>query len=226
MITTSTRGVGINRNIGLLLAEGDIVLFGDDDMEYEQDVFQIARNAFDEIPEADIIIFNLKYKDVKGSANKRRTNSRVKKIGRLSYQNYGAPRIAIRLSSQRAANIWFSTLFGGGAKYNAGEDVLFLQSALKARLNIFSFPCTIATTDLSNSSWNRGYNKKFFFDKGALFAALSSRLFSLLIVQYAVRHSEIYSEIGLTEALRLMFEGARAFKAGAVYSDVYFDAKN
>ena len=34
MITTDTRGVGVNRNIALLHAAGDILLFADDDICY------------------------------------------------------------------------------------------------------------------------------------------------------------------------------------------------
>ena len=34
MITTATRGVGLNRNLALLAADGDILLFADDDVVY------------------------------------------------------------------------------------------------------------------------------------------------------------------------------------------------
>ena len=59
MITTSTRGVGLNRNIGLLAATRDIVLFSDDDMIYRDDMPQAVEEAFASLPTADIIIFGV-----------------------------------------------------------------------------------------------------------------------------------------------------------------------
>ena len=41
MITTNTRGVGINRNIALMYANADICLFADDDVTYVNNVFEI-----------------------------------------------------------------------------------------------------------------------------------------------------------------------------------------
>ena len=38
MITTETRGVGINRNLALTYAKGEICLFADDDVTYNDDV--------------------------------------------------------------------------------------------------------------------------------------------------------------------------------------------
>ena len=38
MLTTDTRGVGVNRNMALQYAKGDICLFADDDVTYHDDV--------------------------------------------------------------------------------------------------------------------------------------------------------------------------------------------
>ena len=52
MISTDTRGVGINRNIGLMNAQADILLIADDDMKYVDDYEQIVQRAFREVPDA------------------------------------------------------------------------------------------------------------------------------------------------------------------------------
>ena len=59
MITTSDRGVGRNRNIALAYASEEICLFADDDMVYEPNYVEIIKKAFNELPKADIIIFNI-----------------------------------------------------------------------------------------------------------------------------------------------------------------------
>jgi hypothetical protein len=57
MITTPTRGVGLNRNIALMASEADVVLFADDDMAYRDEMPEVVCRAFEELPQADVLIF-------------------------------------------------------------------------------------------------------------------------------------------------------------------------
>lgn len=59
MITTDTRGVGVNRNIALLHATGDILLFADDDVCYADGYADGVRRAYAQYPDADMIIFSM-----------------------------------------------------------------------------------------------------------------------------------------------------------------------
>ena len=59
MVTTSTRGVGINRNLLLSYADAEICLMADDDVCYNDDYAETVLAAFDRHPNADIILFNL-----------------------------------------------------------------------------------------------------------------------------------------------------------------------
>jgi len=58
MITTDTRGVGINRNTALMYAQGEICLFADDDVTYDDDMEQRVLAEFDSHPDADVMIFH------------------------------------------------------------------------------------------------------------------------------------------------------------------------
>ena len=59
MITTTTRGVGRNRNIGLEAADGDVLLLSDDDVVYRDDMPTEVLRAFAECPQADVMIFGM-----------------------------------------------------------------------------------------------------------------------------------------------------------------------
>lgn len=123
MITTDTRGVGVNRNIALLHATGDILLFADDDICYADGYADGVRRAYAQHPDADMILFSLDI--TQGGRVIRRIKNRD---GRLHFHRalrYGTCVCSIRRDSQRRANIWFSTLFGGGTNYAHGEDTLF-----------------------------------------------------------------------------------------------------
>lgn len=210
MISTDTRGVGINRNIGLMNAQADILLIADDDMVYVDDYDQIVQRAFREIPDADAIIFNI---DSIGNSMSRRVNQKIKRIHFFNALNYGAARIAVKTSALRRENIWFNTNFGGGTQYSAGEDTLFICDMLKRGLRLYTYPKTIATVDQTTSTWFDGYTEKYFFDKGALYKALSKKHYLLLCVQDILRHPSTYkdSSVSTKEKFRLMFNGANAY---------------
>ena len=61
MLTTATRGVGKNRNLALVLAAGEILLFADDDLTYEEDMPETISRAYKEFPKADMILFGIRY---------------------------------------------------------------------------------------------------------------------------------------------------------------------
>ena len=208
MVTTTTRGVGANRN---LYASGDICVLADDDMIFDKNYEQTVYRAFTEIPEADILIFNL---DTIGEITRnRRNNTKITKVNRFNVMNYGAARVAFKLNSIRKANLFFSVLFGGGCPYSSGEDTLFLYTALKKGLKIYTYPKRIATVTQTTSSWFEGYTDKYFRDKGALYYALTSNkiTYNLLCVQDAIRHQKLYKRKVL-DILHLMIEGMNTYK--------------
>ncbi|HAZ18610.1 MAG TPA: hypothetical protein DCY75_00365, partial [Clostridiales bacterium] len=63
-------------------------------------------------------------------------------------------------------------------------DTLFLHSCLQKGLKIYAVPDSIATlSDERESTWFRGYNEKYYYDKGVLFAAVSKFWAPFLCVQ-------------------------------------------
>ncbi len=217
MVTTQTRGVGINRNMALLYADGDYLLFSDDDLEYVSGYEKIVEQAFERLPRADAIIFNV---ITVGYDYGRRKNKKIKRIRWYNSFNYGTARIAVRRNSVKRENIMFSTNFGGGTKFSAGEDTLFINSMLRKGLKIFTYPVVIATVDQSTSTWFKGYNDKFYYDKGALFSAISKVWAKPLCLQYLIRHKQ-HKESGISffRAYKLMKQGIKGYKTLREYSE-------
>ena len=54
-------------------------------------------------------------------------------------------------------------------------------------------------------------NEKYFFDKGALFCAISKSLRHLLFLQYLIRHKEVLTNIKFIHAYKLMINGANSY---------------
>lgn len=182
------KGVGLNRNNALMRATGEYCLFADDDMVYEDDYVEKVEKAFQNLKDADVIIFNLKEENP--------TRFIIKKITKVNYFNYlryGTARIAVKLESIRENGIFFNQCFGGGAKYCHGEDNLFLTDCLKKELKIYAVPEYIATlTEERDSSWNHGYDEKYLKDQGRLYYAISKKYWKLLCLQDIIRRRKEY----------------------------------
>lgn len=204
------RGVGRSRNAALMRAKGDICLMADDDMVYVNDYPHLVEEAYKRHPDADMIIFNVRIH------TKDATIEKVKKSGKVNFFNslkYGTVTFTFKKESIYKKTIFFSLLFGGGAKYSNGEDSIFLWDCLKKGLKVYAVEDTIADVYNEESSWFTGYNEKFFFDRGALFEALSPRNSRWLIYQYALRKNRQYQDdMPMNESIRLMQKGAHEFR--------------
>lgn len=208
MITTKTRGVGMNRNIALENADADIVLLADDDMKYVPGYRKIVINAFKKVPDADALIFNL---DTIGQDMKRRQNSKIRRVHIWNAFNYGAARIAVKRKCLDDRHILFNLNFGGGTIYSSGEDTLFIGDMIKHKLKIYTYPITIAAVDQTSSTWFGGYNRKYFYDKGALFAALDRKFAFAFSMQDIIRHKDIYRDLGFKEMVKEALAGIRGY---------------
>lgn len=202
VFNTETKGVGINRNIALMNSKADIALLADDDIEYNKNYEEIILNEFEKHPKADIIIFNLENRD------KERTRYTIKKWKRVRKHNclrYGAVRIAFKTDRIKEKNIYFSLLFGGGAKYSSGEDSLFILECIRKHLKIFCSPQYIGIINKGESSWFSGYNEKFFYDKAKFFKVAYGKLAYFICIQQIIRHKDIYCKnIKLLDVLDIM----------------------
>ena len=201
------RGVGLNRNNALMRADGDICLFADDDMVYTDDYVQVVTKAFEQCPDADVLVFNL-IEPVK-------TRCVIEKLSRVNYLNflrYGTARVAVKKESVRKHGIYFNQCFGGGTEHCHGEDNLFLAACLQKGLKMYAVPAFIAElTEERPSSWNAGYDEKYLRDQGVLYRTMSRRFWKLLCLQDAVRHKGEYG-MPWTKAYSVMLAGVSWFE--------------
>lgn len=168
-VCSTERGVGRSRNRAILLSDADILVFADDDVEYFDDYEQRIISEFERNPSKSLITFNLT------SLNPERYEYIVrnrKKLHQYNCLKYGAFRIAIKRKALLKNNIFFSLLFGGGAKYQAGEDNLFITNCLNVGIRGLASSVHIGTVQQKSSTWFKGYNEKYYKDRGALFGAM------------------------------------------------------
>ncbi|MBV6371494.1 hypothetical protein IGJ74_002388 [Enterococcus sp. AZ009] len=205
----SEKGVGRSRNNALMRASDDIIVMADEDEVFVDGYEKIINEAYSKYPDADMIIFNVRVHQ----GNKIRETT--KKEGKVKFYNslkYGTVTFTFKRNSILKKNLSFSLLFGGGTRYGSGEDTLFLWSALKTKLKIYSIPITISDVYNDMSSWFEGFNKKYYVDKGALYQALGGKLSFFLILQFWLRRYDSSNNVKRIEALKYMLQGAKNFK--------------
>ncbi len=211
MYSWNEKGVGLNRNNLLLRGDSEIILFADDDVVYDDGYVDIVLKAFDEHPEADGITFDVVPVPDTINPDLNKTWHRIRWYNSLKY---GAPRLAIRTKVLKEKNIYYSLLFGGGAKYSSGEDSLFIYQLIHAGVRLYACPARIGSVTFV-MTWFDGYTEKYFLDKGVLFYFLSHQFASLLCIQYCVRRQRLFKEAySCSEAYRLMLKGIDQYKKG------------
>lgn len=203
------RGVGLSRNSALMRADDTLCLFADEDIVYDGGYAEQIEKAFAQHPEADLLLFNVRV------AEARRTywNEGEKRIRWYNYGRYPAYSIAARTEALHKANVSFSLLFGGGAKYSNGEDSLFLKDCLRAGLCIVAVPMVIGEEKERESTWFHGYNDKFFKDRGVLYHFLYGRMAVPFSLRFLLAHGkEMCGETGWKQAFSLMRDGIKEGK--------------
>lgn len=205
-LSFAERGVGKSRNHALMRADSDICLFSDEDIVYEPDYEQKIIAEFEKNPKADMLIFNIAVEE------SRRTyyNTERKRVHFYNCGRYGAVSFAFRTARLKESGVTFSLLFGGGAKYSNGEDSLFIKDFMKKGYRVYTAPVLIGREEAGESTWFEGYQDKFFFDRGVLYAFLYGSLAYPMAVRFLLAHkNRMCREKTVKEALSLMKRGIR-----------------
>ena len=208
MISTDTKGLGVSRNLAILNSKADIIIFADDDEVFTDNYSKDVKEAFVNNPDVDIFIFRtIIYQDGKEII-------KVKEEKDLKIYNalrYGSVHFAIKRDSIAKKNIHVSTYFGAGTDNGSGEDSIFLADCIRNKLKVRSNLKTIAKVYNDGSTWFKGYDEKFFYDKGKLAKALFPITYRIYIEQFIRRKKEFTKDIGEKKARRKMIQGAKDF---------------
>ena len=216
MISTATKGVGINRNIAMNLAKSEYVFIVDDDMVFYDGVNEIMGRALQTYPDADVILFNFDFEDADHSIR-----PRMKSGGRVHITNclhHGICCTLVKSAAIRKKNISFSTLFGGGCKYGSGEDSLFFLDCVRKGLRIYTYAESVGKNVYRESTWFKGYCEKYFYDKGAWIACAFPWLKHLVKWYFAIRYIP-FTELSFHTIVREINSGIKGFKVLAPYQE-------
>lgn len=208
-IETTERGLSKSRNKAIKNATSDICIFCDNDVEYQKNYEQLILEEYQRHPEYDIIIFHIESK-----VHPVPCYSSARRLSYLTCGKIFSPEISFRRKSIQG--IWLNERIGAGTKYLMGEENAFLYECLRQGLKIYYVPKQIAKLRYEPSTWDTGFNARFFIARGASFEAMTAHFSLLLIFQYAIRKYKLYkTQMSLVKAARYMIMGRKAYRKEA-----------
>lgn len=211
-INSDTRGVGKSRNLGITYSheDADIILFSDEDVVYNDSYCQKVLNFFESNPKCSLAVFNIL------SLNSERPEFQIKKVEKLYHFNclrYGAARIAVKRKLLLEKGVMFSVLFGGGGRYQAGEDNLFITQCIRKGFDCYTCPEVIGTAEQKESTWFKGYNEKYYADRGALFQAMFRKTAMVYLLLMNIKEQfRKKSNISFLKRLKYSYLGMQDYK--------------
>ena len=165
MISTQERGLSKSRNMALQHAQGMICQLCDNDEILAEHYRETILNAYRELPNADVIVFNVN----RINYSMKKSYYRIEGIRPAPfYRTYPSVMITFRRESLLHTGIRFDEQFGSGSCFGGGEDSLLIRDMRRAGLKIFEHPAVIATIDYGRfgSQWFHGYDSKYFYNLG------------------------------------------------------------
>lgn len=205
-INTKQRGLSKSRNMALSYATGDICLIADDDLVYNDGYEKEVKNAFERCNKADIIAFGI------NRVYQTHTTIDAAKRERRAPKNkyYSSVKLAFLRKSIVKTGLFFNTFIGAGTPYGSGEESLFLRNARKKRLVIYETDKVLSVVSFLNSTWFKGYDEGYYFNKGVFLAAAYGRLAGLYKWYFIIQSRKI-SKLKWTQVNKCLKEGIKKY---------------
>lgn len=159
MLRTNTRGLSKSRNLAIQHAVGDVCLLCDDDEQLDSSYEKIILNAYEALPDADIICFRI-------SNQPSRLTQKTQRLTKWTAMRIASWQITFRRESILKRGIQFDENMGAGTGNGGGEEVKFLRNCIKAGLKAYYVPKSIGTVAQTDSTWFRGFDRDFFYKRG------------------------------------------------------------
>lgn len=166
-IKSNTKGLSIARNIGLKHVNGDIITLSDDDCWYKEDSLQFVKEFFEK-NNSDIACFQ--YYDIdKKKYPREYPKQAIYDFNKMRVLKQASIDIYINISKVKDYNIGFDERFGVGAKYNSGEENIYLMDLKRLGYKFDYYPRVLAYHEVKEVDY---LDDKSFVDKAALFKRL------------------------------------------------------
>lgn len=210
VLSVEEKGLSRSRNMLLDNADGDILIIGDDDVEYLDGYLDAIKRAYEKYADADIIVFRFTHE--KGKETRVRYTEDVK-VTMQNISKFASVEITFKRESILNSGVRFNNNIGLGTKFPSGEENAFLADALRAGLKIYHVPVTICIAEEALKINDNYDTLNYLKDKGASFYCIYKKAFSLYALAFIVlKKKSHFKDVSILKAFSLMQKGKREYK--------------
>jgi glycosyltransferase involved in cell wall biosynthesis len=152
LVELKSRGVAKSRNAALKYASGKYLIFGDDDITFDEAGLDALINYFEANPNCAIILAQTS--DETGALRKSYP-SKPHKLSKYNSAKAATYEMMVRVDAVRGAGVTFDENFGAGAENYLGDEYIFIADALNKGLKGDFLPVRVAIhpKESSGSTW-------------------------------------------------------------------------
>ncbi len=173
-------GLSKSRNLAIKHAIGDICLIADDDVEYLSSMPEIILQAYQRLPEAAAITFQIKTNDGKAYRNYNLRSEALKQKRQIL--NVSSIEVSFKLKAIKGHDILFNEMFGLGSNYVLGEECLFLNEVLSVGEKAFYVPKQIVKHSFERST-QRLDTRRLVINKAAVYQLIYPKTYKVHIAK-------------------------------------------
>lgn len=207
VLSTTQRGLTKSRNMAIRNARADVCLLCDDDEVFVPNYEQKVLSAYENLPQADVIIFKMVNRPPSFP-------DRIQELKFPKTMKVSSWQISFRRQRLLDSGVRFDELLGAGTGNGAEEELKFLLDCEKAGLKMYYVPTEIASVGQEQSTWFSGFTETFFENRGATTRYILGFVpAAAYAVYYVVRKKKLYKgQITPVKALSATFRGIRENK--------------
>lgn len=196
----ASKGVAKSRNRAIELAQGEYLIFSDDDITFSEQGLQEALDYLDANPEISLLLGQAT--DESGVLRKQYPNQ-ITKLGSLNSARAATYEMIIRVSDIKRLGIRFDEDFGAGAKNYLGDEYIFVVDLVRAGGKAIFAPITLAQhpTESSGSRWGSDNDRRA---RAVIFTRVFGLLAPLVRLPFGIRRMR---ELGSVKNLLLFVFG-------------------
>ena len=198
LVELKSRGVAKSRNAALKYASGKYLIFGDDDIVFDETGIAKLIEYFEIHPDCAIIMAQTS--DETGALRKSYP-TKAAKLTKYNSAKAATYEMMVRLDAIRSSGITFDENFGAGAENYLGDEYIFIADALKRGLKGMYLPIRVAIhpKDSSGSAWG---TRRDLTARAAVFSRVFGATAPLFRALFLLKSRK--GRIGISNALRFI----------------------
>lgn len=158
-------GLSKSRNLALKKCITTIAVIADDDVVYKNNFLQKIVNAYNQLPDAGLILFQIE--TFSGKPYKNNYPRDVLKVSKRNRPAVSSIEMTVKKDVLLQSKICFNEYFGLGSYFQSGEEKLLLEELLSKKKSVYHIPEFIVEHDEISSATNQGADR-FIYAQGAL----------------------------------------------------------